>query len=72
LERELAEFANDPAFARRPPSREHIARAWTFARFKKDELHERPTHDEVVGALKKMFPEYRSSRTNPTRSRPGQ
>jgi hypothetical protein len=35
-----------------------VARAWAFARFKKDDENEVP-HDEVVTALKKLFPEFR-------------
>jgi hypothetical protein len=58
LERAYEEFASDGAFNGHTPTREQVARAWAFARFKKDDENEVP-HDEVVTALKKLFPEFR-------------
>lgn len=62
LEQAFLEFANDRVFAEHPPTREQVARAWAFAKFKKEDEKALPSHLEVVGALKKMFPEFRSSR----------
>lgn len=68
LEQAFAEFASDPVFGTRPPTREQVARAWSFARFKKEDDTHFPEHAEVVGALKKLFPEFRTSKPAVTRS----
>lgn len=62
LDQAYAEFAKDSAFAEHPPTREQVARAWAFARYKKEDENEIPTHPEVVGALKKLFREFRTSK----------
>jgi hypothetical protein len=62
LEQSFADFAGDRLFAEHPPTREQVARAWAYARYKKEDENTFPTHLEVVGALKKLFPEFRSSK----------
>jgi len=69
LEQAYAAFENDRAFAGHAPTREQVARAWSSARFKKEDENELPTHPEVVVALKKLFPEFRSSQSTIIRSR---
>jgi len=71
LEQAIAEFGRDLAFAGCPPTREQVARAWAFARFRKANENDFPSHPEVVVALKKLFPEFRSSKQGSDRSRAG-
>jgi len=69
LEQAIAEFRNDPAFASQLPTRDQVARAWAYAKFKQEEEDGSPSHADVVGALKKMFVEFRSSKPVLTHSR---
>jgi hypothetical protein len=69
LERAIAEFENDQAFAGRMPTRDQVARAWAYARFKGEDVNGVPSHPEVVVTLKKLFPEFRSSKPDASRSR---
>jgi len=69
LDQAVAEFGNDPAFAGRVPNREQVGRAWARAAFQKGDDSEHPTHAELVAALKKLFPEFRSPRPDSSRSR---
>jgi hypothetical protein len=69
MEKAYEEFLADRAFDGRRPSREQVARAWSFARFKKEDTNEFPSHAEVVVALKKMFPEFRTSQSKIVSSR---
>jgi len=62
LDQAVAEFENDQAFAGRTPTREQVARAWALARYKSENEINVPSHPEVVVALKKLFPEFRSSK----------
>ena len=62
MDQAYAEFGNDPAFAIRPPTREQVARAWAWAKFKNEDPTQLPTHLDVVAALKKLFPEFRTSK----------
>jgi hypothetical protein len=64
LDQAFLEFGNDRAFAGRAPTREQVARAWASAKFKKEDESEPPNHLEVVAALKKLFPEFRSPKPN--------
>ncbi len=65
LDQAYADFEKDQTFANHAPTREQVARAWAYARFKKDDAHEPPPHADIVGALKKLFPEFRSSKPTP-------
>jgi hypothetical protein len=69
VEQAYAEFTKDPNFSGHAPTREQVARAWSFARFQKEHVNDLPNHAEVVAALKKMFPEFRSGKTISVRSR---
>jgi hypothetical protein len=69
VEQAFEKFTKDPNFTSRPPTREQVARAWSFARFQKEHVNDLPNHPEVVAALKKLFPEFRSSKSVISRSR---
>ena len=62
LDEAFRAFGSDPVFAGHRPTREQVARAWAFAKFKNEDQHSPPSHAQIVGALKKLFPEFRSSK----------
>jgi len=62
LDQAVAEFEHDQAFAGRVPTREQVARAWALARYKSENELNKPSHPEVVVALKKLFPAFRNSK----------
>src|ERR1035437_2655535 len=69
FEQACLEFERDRAFEKHPPTREQVARAWALASFRESDTAESPTHQELVAALKKLFPEFRTSRPALSRSR---
>lgn len=68
LEQAIAEFDTDRAFAGHVPTRDQVARAWALAKFTQPEESTPPSHAEVIHALKKLFPEFRSPKTTSTHS----
>jgi hypothetical protein len=70
LDQVCAEFAQDPAFASKLPTREQIARAWAMARYQQAESSKSPAHAAVVAALRKMYLEFKinKSAANPRSS----
>jgi hypothetical protein len=64
LEQAIAAFDTDAAFAGRVPTRDQVARAWALAKFTQPEESAQPSHAEVVHALKKLFPDFRSPKTS--------
>ena len=63
------EFERDGEFNQRPPTREQIARAWALAEFRQRNPFVRPTHNELVTALREIFPEFKIPRPVSSRSR---
>lgn len=63
LDKACREFASDPKFEKLQPTREQIARALVAANFNRTAESDWPTHAELVAALKKLFPEFRSRST---------
>jgi hypothetical protein len=68
FEQACRDLESDPAFATHPPTREQIARAWAWAKFKRTEATGLPSHADLVAALKKLFAEYKDPRSS-SRSR---
>jgi hypothetical protein len=69
LDQAYAEFANDPAFDGRIPTREQVARAFALAIFNQADQSKTPPHSELVAALKKLFREFRDFKPVLSRSR---
>jgi hypothetical protein len=69
LDRAVADFGSDPTFAARAPTREQVGRAWAWAIYHKADQSGSPTHPELIAALKKLFPEFRSPRSDSSGSR---
>ena len=68
MDEAFTKFEQDPHFLEHRPTREQVARAWSFARFQKEDENEFPTHPEVITALKKLFPEFREHKSTLRRS----
>lgn len=64
LEKVIAEFGNDAAYAGHQPTREQVARAWAYASFHREDPSKPATHLEVVAALKKLFLEFKEPKTH--------
>ncbi len=63
LDQACREFASAREFEKLQPTREQIARALVAANFNRTTEAQWPTHAELVAALKKLFPEFRSRPT---------
>jgi hypothetical protein len=68
LEQAIAEFDTDQAFASQVPTRDQVARAWALAKFRQLEESTQPSHEDVVHALKRLFPDFRGPKTGPSQS----